>query len=320
MRKYLLILLPFPLLLIAALLFASAEEPVLVLDAVNKEVLPRSFRTCLDALPDDAGVSREGLDTLLISGSAQFSELELGVLLKKINHKGNLIVVDLRGESHGFINGNAVSWFVPHNIINAGKTDAESKRDELQLLNSVRALKQVTITEVLSMVNYETIKDTGLLIMKVFSVMDEDEITKHAKVGYKRFFVQDHAAPTEEQVDAFLAFVIQNPAETWLHFHCKAGKGRTTTFMCLYDMLRNAKNVSFDTIMRRQQLLDGDYDVLHLGSPLAWKYPYAVARTELLKQFYQYARSNSDGFKTNWTSYIHKVKTTQGSLQHVDSH
>ncbi len=301
MRKFLLAFLALPL-----FLMASVHNPVLILDDVNKDVLPRNFRSCRNPLPEGSTVSREGLDTLRISGSAQFSELGLGALLKKIDVIDQLIVVDLRGESHGFINGNAVSWFVERNMINIGKSDNEIKRDELKLLDQVRAQQQITITEVLSMINYDTIKDTSLLILKVASVADEEEITKKAHVGYKRFFVQDHKAPSDEQVDEFISFVANKPANAWLHFHCKAGKGRTSTFMSLYDMLLNAKKLPFEAIMQRQQQLDGDYNVLHLGSPSTWKYPYTVARAEFLKRFYQYARENADDFKTSWTSYLKK--------------
>ena len=38
-------------------------------------------------------------------------------------------------------------------------------------------------------------------------------------------------------VDYFIDFVENQPENTWLHFHCKAGAGRTTTFMIMKYIL-----------------------------------------------------------------------------------
>jgi len=72
-----------------------------------------------------------------------------------------------------------------------------------------------------------------------------------------RITVTDHRSPLDDQVDLFVQSVKNLPKETWLHFHCRGGAGRTTTFMSMYDMMHNAKNVSFEDIMKRQTLIGG---------------------------------------------------------------
>ena len=41
------------------------------------------------------------------------------------------------------------------------------------------------------------------------------------------------------------------------HFHCKEGIGRTTTFMIMYDIMKNYKEVSLNDIIKRQYLPSG---------------------------------------------------------------
>ena len=57
------------------------------------------------------------------------------------------------------------------------------------------------------------------------------------------------------KVKYFIDFVNNQPENTWLHFHCKAGIGRTTTFMIMYDIVKNCKEVKLNDIIARQVLL-----------------------------------------------------------------
>ena len=46
-----------------------------------------------------------------------------------------------------------------------------------------------------------------------------------------------------------------------------------TTFIVLYDMLRNTNRVSLDDIVRRQKILSHGYDVLQPAEGGNWKAP-----------------------------------------------
>jgi Inositol hexakisphosphate len=110
-----------------------------------------------------------------------------------------------------------------------------------------------------------------------------------------RLTVTDHARPLDEEVDRFILAVRALPQNAWAHFHCEAGRGRTTTFMVLYDMLRNAARASLEDIVRRQKLLGYDYDVLRPAEPGNWKAPYTDDRAAFVRAFYNYARANPEG-------------------------
>ncbi|PYK63110.1 MAG: phosphatase, partial [Verrucomicrobia bacterium] len=121
---------------------------------------------------------------------------------------------------------------------------------------------------------------------------------------YVRITVTDHARPLDDEVDRFILAVRALPQDTWTHFHCEAGRGRTTTFMVLYDMLRNAAHVSLEDIVRRQKLLGYNYDVLRPTEPGDWKAPYTDDRIAFVRAFYNYARGNPDGRLRLWSEWL----------------
>ena len=94
------------------------------------------------------------------------------------------------------------------------------------------------------------------------------------------------------------------PADGWAHFHCRAGKGRTTTFMVLYDMLRNARSVSLGDIVNRQSALAGDYDLLKLDAEAGWKAAVFADRAAFVRAFYRYARANPGGQPQLWSEWL----------------
>ena len=102
------------------------------------------------------------------------------------------------------------------------------------------------------------------------------------------------ARSTKRSIDSYSPYETM-PKNGWAHFHCEAGRGRTTMFMVLYDMLRNANRVSLEDIARRQQLLGYDYDVLRPADPGDWKAPYTDDRIAFVRAFYNYSRSNPSG-------------------------
>jgi protein-tyrosine phosphatase len=106
------------------------------------------------------------------------------------------------------------------------------------------------------------------------------------------------------EVDRFVISVRALPAGQWVHFHCRAGKGRTTTVLALYDMLRNAGRVSLDDIVNRQSLLIGDYNLLQLEEQSGWKAPLAADRANFVRAFYDYARANPNGSPQLWSEWL----------------
>ena len=73
--------------------------------------------------------------------------------------------------------------------------------------------------------------------------------------------VTDDQLPKENTINDFIKFVQNTPKDSYLHFYCKAGVGRTTTFMILYDIMKNYNTVPLNDIIIRQVKLG------HLNRP-----------------------------------------------------
>lgn len=251
----------------------------LVIDMENIKSLPERFRKSSDKIDDSIKVNLDGLKNLNASGSAQFAKEPLNLIKKNIGINKKITVVDLRQESHGFVNDIAISWKGVKNNLNKGLTHCQVFKVENELLSSINLNEPLNFKD-------------GKIINPI-SVENENCIVTAIGLGYKRIMVTDAEEATNEEIDNFVHFVKTLPKDVWLHFHCDHGKGRTTTFLAMYDMMRNAKRVSFEDIILRQKLLGG-ID-LSEGSQ---------SRYKLIKEFYKYCKENSDEFSTCWNAWI----------------
>ena len=146
--------------------------------------------------------------------------------------------------------------------------------------------------------NKKAVQPTGPV--HVQRVQTEEELVTSAGLGYFRLTVPDHRSPQKDEVDRFVAFVRDLPPGTWLHFHCRAGIGRTTTFMALYAMMRNAKSMSLDDILQSQVAIGGK-DLTASDSEADEN---KADRAKFLQQFYDYSKSNQDGFRTSFSAWL----------------
>ncbi|MFT8313890.1 MAG: protein-tyrosine phosphatase family protein [Clostridium sp.] len=265
----------------------APKELRLTINAHNTVTLPKNFRktTDSDKIKDiDKSVNLEGLNNLNISGSAQFSEKGLDIAKESIGEKMPITVLDLREESHGFLDGNAISWTDDHNKANKGLNKAEVLADENERLKKLSEQKTVDIKN---------------KTLDVKNVESEESLVKRHGINYVRIPVTDKEAPSKEAADDFINFVKTLPESSWLHFHCRAGKGRTTTFMAMYDMMKNAKNVSFEDIIKRQFLLGGENLLKNTTIE-----NIRGKRAKFLKSFYEYCKANNDNYTTTWSQWV----------------
>jgi hypothetical protein len=227
----------------------------------------------------EPALSQKGLEGLRCSGSSEFTEKGLKEIAGRAC-SSRLVVVDLREESHGYVDGTPMRWSGEHNWTRRGAAPEEVRRDEEWRLLEAKLMSGG----------------------KAF-VQTEEELCHSIGAGYQRIPVSDHSAPEDCDVDRFVSFVKGCPAGTWLHFHCREGKGRTTSFMAMYDMMRNAGDVSLHDIIERQRQLGG-YDLFstsrYKGS---YKLPLAERRKEFLSGFYQYCRDCGPDFSTSWSEW-----------------
>ncbi|WP_423243123.1 GxGYxYP domain-containing protein [Clostridium chromiireducens] len=262
----------------------------LVLDGFNNNsILPKHFRktTDLTVVKNNKDLILNGLDKLNISGSQQFSGNNIQLLTKAIDTSLPITVIDLRQECHGFINGFAVSWADAKNNANVGLTRDQVIAKEKEDLKSIKINEPITF--------YNNSKET----MVVKTVQNEEELTKSKNLGYQRITVRDGGIPTDDMVDYFMEVIKNKPKDSWLHFHCKEGIGRTSTFMIMYDMINNYKEVSADGIIKRQLALANFEDV-------TLKSFYNNERIGFLNKFYDYCKANGDSFNTKWSKWESK--------------
>jgi hypothetical protein len=289
------------LILLAGIFFATTynwkagmHEPLLVIDS-NDDELPKSYRTMQDDF--NADVSKEGLEKIHASGSAAFSAKQLQAIREKLKDK-KITVVDLRQESHVYINGDPVSWYGVANAANRGKSEAEVQADEKAKIAAIAEDDKLSIADILGksggvITNYSTAE------VDVHELQSEEEMVKALGMDYKRFAVRDHARPSDVQIDEYIKLIRDLPEGQWLHVHCRGGKGRTTTFLAIYDMMKNAKTVSAGDIIAWQYAIGGS-DLLKISKG-SYKQEDGDERADFLFKFHQYAKENGDGFASPWS-------------------
>ena len=246
----------------------------------------------------DTVPSTEGLDTLNISGSAEFSEdqfRQLAADIRALAGDRRVDVVDCRLEDHGLLNGISVSWYGSNNWANEGMTLDEAEADEAERFGS---LPGTTVTAY-------TVKDNSrgdALEIPVERWMTERELVESEGFGYIRLPALDHSWPEPEAVDRFIEFAKDLDMDnTWLHFHCQAGQSRTGIFMAIYDMMKNP-GVSFEDIALRHAMTGSSYlPYVNTASEMADVY---AKRAEGFRLIYDYVQENRDsGYATPWSEW-----------------
>jgi hypothetical protein len=291
---------------------AGAQGPVpvppgavpLIRDEADTPGLPRHFRTTTDPFPADAPAplpSRAGLDNLRASGSAQFTVAQLQAIVERVGHP--LVVIDLRQESHGFLDGQAVSWYAMHDQVNVVRSLVEVQQSERRRLEALTGPDPVTALVITARSDSGTIQDADAIALGAHAALTEQQLARSLGLGYFRIPATDFVPPTPENVDRFVAFAAGLPPETWLHFHCHGGDGRTTTFLAMWDMMHNAGRVSADDIVRRHALI-GPENLDHVGTPESWTHPFRLERAAFIRRFHEYAREYApSGFVVPWSAW-----------------
>lgn len=279
-------------LLMFATLSAYAEE----LKWEKCEDQMRHFRT-LDQLPIEPNCSHVGLENRHLSGSGQFSAMNFHQLtdhVSKLTQKvDRLVIIDTRMESHGFINGQPIRWKAnPEPNLGCGAQEIiQNEKSRLMQLFRMHAFR-------------------GLIVDS--AVAEEELISLFAMrypelcLEYVRMPTLDHCKPDDATVAAFLELIKYHP-HSWLHVHCHVGKGRTTTFMALYDMFFNAKKLSFEEIIARQREIGGQ-DLIESASKASLSAERQAAyqeRLKFLREFYRYCHE-ADLNSTSWIDWLNR--------------
>lgn len=248
------------------------EDKFLILDVKKNYKLPPRFRS---------------IQELNVSGCAQFRPSQIDNIKVAINSP-KIIVVDLRQESHGFIDDSPISYYSFFQLINSNLNSPTTLKAETE------DLSKITIGN-----NIPIFKTTGeyLESLKANVVSNEEKTCENFGLGYKRIAVRDNSIPTPEAVDDFINFVNTTAEDVHILFHCHAGEGRTTMFMSMFQMMKNPSNSSLSTILNDQIAIGGI--VLTDNIP----------RATFLEYFYNYTLENKEsGFKTSYSTWLKNKK------------
>ncbi|MEW8994260.1 phosphatase [Clostridium sp.] len=251
----------------------SPKDGFLVIDTDKQQPLPSRFRI---------------IPSLNISGSAQFLPSQVENIKKSIN-KEDIYIVDLRQESHGFLNDIAVSYYSPDTLLNKGFTSTETLADEKSRFGAITPGTKVSL--------YNKRGKLQNTITVETSEIEPDVVKKHG-LNYILFATRDGHTPTPEVVDEFVEFVKNTPKTTHLHFHCAHGEGRTTMFMALFQMMNNDSGKTLDEILE-EQLKAGGIVLTNNAT-----------RAKFLQSFYDYTLQNSkDNYKIPYSKWISQQKS-----------
>ena len=264
-----------------------SAEGIWRLDGDLKAELPRNFRT---------------FDDLNISASGQPSTSSLLILYNELKQKtdGNIYIVDLREESHGFFNGYPVSFYVEKNLANFFKPRNQIENIEAELLTDMLG-RQVDLLP-LGNEDKKLFKPKNIF---VDSAITEREAAEALGLKYVRFTATDMLFPAPEVVDDFIIFVANLKENDLVHFHCQAGHGRTTTFSVMYDILKNPEK-SLEEICSRHAAKGGS-DLLKRskGDPKNYYVQANNLRADSLIKFYNYVRGvQREEIGLQWSEYI----------------
>lgn len=242
----------------------------------------------------------DGLESLCISGSAQFSLPQFCKLAEELRNTADgkeIYIIDLRRESHVLLGAIPVSWYESHNWGNLGLALDEIYDDELK-----RFVPLIGKTVKLYAREDDSKVDETAFYVRGF--LTEKELVESLGFHYYRIPIQDHTWPKPEQIDEFVEFVKGiDMNKTWLHFHCQAGKGRTGLFMTIYDKMKNPKVPAIDVIVR-QAKLGGSYP-LYTEDSDNYKVPYYSEKAILMPLFCQYVEENyMSNYEISWSEWL----------------
>lgn len=235
----------------------------------------------LKSIATSQKISSRGLSELHASASGQLNEREIRQLKKRVAPNRPLVLVDLRGSFHGYINGQPIRWV---------------RKNQKVTINTVITVEKEVIAAIFSQkkLGIRNRTKTHDHVVAVKSAETESDLAFKYGLEYARFPVESGSIPADNVIDAFVKFISKLDPETHLHLHCLEGSGRATTVFIMLDMLRNANKATFQDIGKRHEILG--------GAALLEKSKYGTHQ-KFLKEFYAYARARLNGLKVSWLTY-----------------
>lgn len=232
-----------------------------------------NHRTMQDKIASTENVDLTGLREIKASGGAI---PRFPYLVWKLGHvKEDIVILDLKGEFHGYIRGFPSSQF------------GYNRRAP-----GLRHIPRRLVC-------------TGTTAYRPDLVTPEEVEAKKYGFEYKNIDIGSKFLTSPEQIDKLIAFLDSLPRDKWLHIHCSHGSGRTSMALAMLDTLRNAPQVSLKDIVRRQRLL-GSVDLFDTS---VWPNGTYTAeelqkRKKLIEDFYAFIVQRKEGGIQTWSEWV----------------
>lgn len=219
-------------------------------------------------------------EKLSISSSGQFNEKQLENLVGHINKK-RILIIDLRMESHGFINGD--SFYIDENKIErTGLSSNEIFVEEIKDLEKINEEKTIDL--------YNENKKT-LEKVEVIKIKNEAEVVYDKNLEYMKLAIKKGGVPSKDVVDNFINIFKNKPKDVHLHFHCDNGIDRSKILLIMWEFINNSKR-----------------DFNELVDEMKSKYNYSFKdkkEEEFFGVFYNYVRENEkNNFEIAYSIWI----------------
>jgi hypothetical protein len=159
---------------------------------------------------------------------------------------------------------------------------------------------------------------TGSLGIRPDLVHTEAEEAKIYGLNYKNVVIGSKFTASDDKIEEIINFFDNLPDDTWLHFHCAHGSGRTSMLIVMLDVMKNAPQVALKDIVKRQYLL-GSVD---LFDTQVWKHGHYTQamldnRKKFIEDFYDFICQRKEGGIQSWTEWHQLQKQKEGPITPV---
>ncbi len=261
------------------------------------------FRSTNDLTSLDDSINTTGLHALRMSAGASLSSTaQVERIVSNMGPNVPVVaILNTRQESHAKVGNYAVTLRGQRDLLNRHMSHDEVKQAEAQLIADLKRKEKIELFDSNHLKKGATQPRSVTLDRP--QIMSERELVESVeRARYHRLGTTDHCRPGRQDVDSFLELVRTLPEGAGIHIHCKGGRGRTTTYAIMYDMLANARDVSASDIIERQSVLGHHYQMLNPNSA-RFKVALQQDRMEFLLSFYEYAKQNPGGKPLLWSEW-----------------
>jgi len=178
------------------------------------------------------------------SGSRQPTATGLKKIIQQIRAEQKpelIVIIDLRDEAHLYCDDEPIGWdYINTEVKQIPRVSEYNREAEFEAAQRLQSAGKLILYT-----RHKHLKPPADLVLEELdtkNVVTEEEVVSKLDAVYQRFPVTDHSIPHPELVDKFIMFVHNLPANSWVHVHCHGGKGRTSTFMAMYNLLYFARH------------------------------------------------------------------------------